>query len=378
MYKLFSIILLSAWSVTAHAQNFTARAVATMDSVYVLYGIDGTPLLRENYPHGNDRATYLANGGGAVNAYSYLWPYSGTLSANVALYEKTHDKRWLKVIDSRVLKGLDCYRDTLRNPTAYASYINTASESDRFYDDNIWLGIDFANLYLATGKKKYLKRSEEIWRFIESGTDDKLGGGIYWCEQKKDGKNTCSNAPGTVMALKLYQATHKASYLEKAKTLYQWTKRHLEDPSDHLYFDHITLVGNIGRAKFAYNTGQMLQAAALLYQITKDETYLVQARQMAEACYMYFFEDEGRTDGLRVIKDGNIWFTAVMMRGFVELAHINHNFVYLNAFKASLDEAWSKVRDQHGLYSDSFTHRVDDPKRWLLTQVAFAEMMAFF
>jgi len=24
-----------------------------------------------------------------------------------------------------------------------------------------------------------------IWKFIESGTDDVLGGGIYWCEQKK-------------------------------------------------------------------------------------------------------------------------------------------------------------------------------------------------
>lgn len=378
MQKILSIALFCAWALTARAQNFTQRAIATMDSVYALYGSKGTCLLRENYPHGNDKATYLANGEGAVNAYSYLWPYSGTLSAMAAIYESTHDKQWLKVIDKRVVKGLDCYRDTKRQPTAYASYINTAPASDRFYDDNIWLGIDFVNLYLATGKKKYLKRSEEIWQFIESGTDDKLGGGIYWCEQKKGSKNTCSNAPGTVMALKLYQATRKISYLEKAKTLYQWTRQHLEDPADHLYFDNISLTGKIGRAKFAYNTGQMMQAAALLYQITKEEDYLTQARQMAAACYNYFFEDKGRTDGVRIVRDGNIWFTAVMMRGFVQLAAIDNNPIYLNAFKASLDTAWQQARDAHGLYGDSFTRPANTSKRWLLTQAAFAEMMAHF
>lgn len=371
-------VLAQVFVLKAGAQSFVNRAIATFDSISVFYGVKNTPLLRENYPFGNDKATYLANGEGNVNAFSYLWPYSGSLSACVALYDKTKDKRWLQTIDRRVIKGLDCYRDAKRKPCAYASYINTAPESDRFYDDNIWLGIDFTQLYLATGKAKYLKRAEEIWRFIESGMDDKLGGGIYWCEQKKTSKNTCSNAPGTVLALKLYQATHKDTYLAKAKALYQWTRTHLEDSADYLYFDNISLNGHIGRAKYAYNTGQMLQAATLLYRITKDESYLRQARLTARAAYMYFFEDQGRLDGLRRIKDGNIWFSAVMMRGYAELACVDSETVYMNAFKASLDDAWNKVRDAHGLYGDSFTHPVDTPKRWLLTQFAFVEMMASF
>ena len=47
-----------------------------------------------------------------------------------------------------------------------------------------------------------------------------MGGGIYWCEQKKESKNTCSNAPGSVLALKLFKATNDSSYFEKGKKLY--------------------------------------------------------------------------------------------------------------------------------------------------------------
>lgn len=110
-----------------------------------------------------------------------------------------------------------------------------------------------------------------VWRFIESGTDDKLGYGIYWCEQKKNGKNTCSNAPGSVYASKLFLATGDSSYLQAGIRLFEWTKENLQDPADGLYFDNKSLNGEIGRAKFAYNSGQMMQSAALLYRITGEK-----------------------------------------------------------------------------------------------------------
>lgn len=179
------------------------RAKATLDSVYASYGVADRCLLRENYPFNADyKAGYLASEDQArPNPYSYLWPFSGTLSAVNTILEE--DASYRSVLDGRVLPGLAEYLDTTRMPAAYASYINTAPASDRFYDDNVWLGIDFCDIYEATGDKKYLAQAEMIWKFIESGTDDVLGGGIYWCEQKKHSKNTCSNAPGTVYALKL-------------------------------------------------------------------------------------------------------------------------------------------------------------------------------
>ncbi|UZJ65943.1 hypothetical protein OKW96_07380 [Sphingobacterium sp. KU25419] len=60
-----------------------------------------------------------------------------------------------------MLIGLHTYRDEKRLPVGYASYLNTAAASDRFYDDNIWLGIDFTDSYLYTKKHVYLTKAKE-------------------------------------------------------------------------------------------------------------------------------------------------------------------------------------------------------------------------
>ena len=59
------------------------RAKATLDSIYAHYGVAENRLLRENYPFNVDyTASYLASADQArPNPYSYLWPFSGTLSA---------------------------------------------------------------------------------------------------------------------------------------------------------------------------------------------------------------------------------------------------------------------------------------------------------
>ena len=44
-------------------------------------------------------------------------------------------------------------------------------------------------------------------------------------------------------ALKLFKATNDSSYFKKGKALYEWTKEHLQDSTDYLYFDNIRLDG---------------------------------------------------------------------------------------------------------------------------------------
>lgn len=70
---------------------------------------------------------------------------------------------------------------------------------------------------------------------------------VFWCEQQKEAKHTCSNAPSTVLGVKLYRLTKDAKYLEKAKETYAWTKKHLCDPTDHLYWDNINLKGKVSK-----------------------------------------------------------------------------------------------------------------------------------
>lgn len=359
-----------------------ARAVQTLDSLYINYSSAGTCLLRENYPSnvGNYTATYLASEEqkNIPNQYSYLWPYSGTYSAVNALLGTTKDNSYKLLIDQKVLPGLEEYFDTRRAPEAYASYLHTAPQSDRFYDDNIWLGIDFTDSYLMTKEKQYLKKALLIWNFIESGMDDKLGGGIYWCEQKKESKNTCSNAPGSVLALKLFQATQDKSYLEKGQKLYEWAKAKLQDPTDFLYFDNISLDGKIGKAKFAYNSGQMMESAVLLYQLTGHKEYLKDAQNIAKGCYNYFFMDYTSEKGehFKLLKKGDVWFTAVMLRGFIRLYEADQNKTYVDSFNKSLDYAWEHARDEKGLFNTDFSGKSRDDRKWLLTQAAMVEMYA--
>lgn len=355
------------------------RAQQTLDSLYTHYSVDNTCLLRENHPFDDKHTvTYLASEEQAnmPNLYSYLWPYSGTFSAVNALFETTQDKKYHQLLDERVLPGLDEYFDTTRTPNAYSSYVKSAPASDRFYDDNVWLGIDFTDTYQLTKDKKYLDKAAMIWNFIESGTDDLLGGGIYWCEQKKESKNTCSNAPGSVFALKLFKATNDSAYFKKGKALYDWTKEHLQDSTDYLYFDNVRLDGKIGKAKFAYNSGQMMQSAALLYQLTNNPVYLEEAQNIAKECYKYFFTDFNTTSGesFKMIKKRDIWFTAVMLRGFIELYHLDKNKTYIDAFDKSLSYAWENARDEKGLFHTDLSGNNKNNKKWLLTQAAIVEM----
>lgn len=360
-------------------ESYLERSLATLDSLYMHYKAPNTNLLRENYPFDNQyRAGYLATEGKTTNQYAYLWPYSGTFSAVNAIFEVSGNLHYKELIDRKVLPGLEEYYDVKRIPYAYASYINGAPESDRFYDDNVWLGIDFTDLYMMAREPKYLEKAKLIWDFVISGKDEALGGGIYWCEQKKESKNTCSNAPGSVFAFKLFMATQDSIYLKHGQELYEWTKRYLQDESDYLYYDNIRMDGEVGKAKFAYNSGQMMQSAALQYKLTKNSEYLTEAQNIAKSCYDYFFNDFTASDGenFRILNKGDVWFSAVMLRGFIELYHIDKDRTYIDAFKKTLNHAWNHARDENGLFSVDFKGETQDNKKWLLTQAAMVEMLA--
>lgn len=360
-----------------NSSGYARRAASMLDSIYTYYSVPGTKLLRENYPDdASYKATYLA-GDADRNEYSYLWPFSGTLSAVAVLIETRGWDTYGPLLDTVVLPGLREYADERRTPFGYASYIRSAPASDRFYDDNVWLGIDFTDLYAATRQPRFLDEAERIWRFIESGTDDRLGGGIYWCEQKRESKNTCSNAPGAVFALKLYQATGNEKYLDAGRALYEWTRKTLLDPTDQLYFDHLTLTGTLGRHKFTYNSGQMIQAGVLLYRITGKKRYLSEAQQTAAACLKRFFRVVHIPGGgtVRILRGNNVWFDAVMLRGIIELYREDGNDACLNACRQSLDYAWEHARDPQGFVAD-WSGRGRENRKWLLSQAALAEMYA--
>ena len=258
-------------------------------------------------------------------AYASLQQYATVFSAGAAIVKA--DPSYESTFRSRHMPRLEKYLDRKRTPFAYASSNVSASTSERFYDDNIAIGSDLTDLYIATGNKEYLQKAEMIWTFIESGLDLKLDGGLYSSEQRKVAKDASSNASAAVFAAKLYQATDNQDYLDMAKGLYIWTNEKLMDSEDGLYMSRMYLKEEKDIAKTAANSGHMIEAGAILFRITGREAYINDAQRTAKACHEVFFKET----------TGEAFPQVDLVRGLIELFRTDGEPAYLNDIRKILD-----------------------------------------
>lgn len=350
-----------------------------LDNILHLYDVPEHGLLSETYPVNPDhKVNYLAEGSvqRQHQEVSFLWPYSGLLSGVVALYANTQEKRYLDLLEERLLPGLEKYRDTTRQPVGYQSYPLFAGHSDRFYDDNVWLALDFCTLYGATQNRKYLDKALEIYEFVYSGWDDNLCGGIYWCEQNRGSKNTCSNAPSAVLCARLYSLTGKEEFLLRAVETYRWTKKNLLDPSDHVYWDNVSLDGKTDKRKYTYNSGEMIEAGVLLYRITGNSTYLEDARKTASGVYRHFTTMEPTVKGDQLFYPDSPWFNVILFRGLKALYLEDGEKRYVQLMIDNAHFAWAHSLDENNLLGKEWNRRSDQRHKWLLDNACMIELFA--
>lgn len=341
------------------------RAEYTLEKINTHFDA-GNNLLKETFPDKPDK-----------QAASYLWPASAYFSGAKELYKASGEKKYLKLIMNQVIPLLDQYYDKSRLPHGYQSGIVAAGQSDRYYDDDIWLGIDFCELFSLTGNKEFLTRALDTWKFVFSGYDDILGGGIYWCEQKKTTKNTCSNAPASVLALKLFAATGDSTFFQLGKNIYDWTQANLRDPGDHLYNDNIDLSGKVDSRKYTYNSGQMLQASVMLYKMTGEKIYLDEAGTIAKNVISHFTEEYKYNERtIRLFKNTGNWFNYILLRGYMELYSVDKNPVYLQIFIDNMDQVWDNARTKEGLFVKDWKGKKENQYNELLDQAGMMSMFA--
>lgn len=290
--------------------------------------------------------------------HSYLWPLC-------ALIQAANEEEVLfpsKDFMSPVMKAIHQYYSDTPPAPGYQAYVTKEEKDSRFYDDNQWIAIACADAYNRTKEKKYLDIAEMIYRFMMTGYDTLSGGGLYWKEDEKTSKNTCSNGPGIIVALELYKITKQKNYLDTALVLYNWVNKHLQSP-DGLYYDNIKIPSlKIDSAIYTYNTGTMLQSNVLLYEIINDKKYLNEAERIASAAKQYFYKNNKLP--------GNYWFNAVLLRGEIALYKVDRNRDHIQFFIDDANRIWNEEKNEKGLVGKN------NKRKSLIDQAAMIEIFA--
>jgi uncharacterized protein YyaL (SSP411 family) len=230
--------------------------------------------------------------------------------------------------------------------------------SDRYYDDNAWLVLALTEVFEVTKDRKHLDRAGATFRFVMSGEDDKLGGGLYWREVEKKSKNTCTNAPAIVSALRLHQLTKEPAHLETAKRLHAWTCKNLQD-SDGLFWDNIRLDGRVDRRKFSYNSALMIRANCLFHAVTGEASYLAEARRIATAAEKQWVRESG------AVSDSGR-FAHLLLESLLELHRRDRDPRWHDVVRRCLVHLHGEMKDGQGRYPHRWDRKRPGPLRELM------------
>ncbi len=157
---------------------------------------------------------------------------------------------------------------------------------NKYNDDIAWAVLFSVRGYLLTGNKAYLENGKQQFdKMYARAFTNKYGGGLNWYETKTS-KNACIQGPAMVACCYLAEATGDKTYYDKAIALYSWSKIYLFNAATGKVNDAIDLDKKTGLIKTGtwsstYNQGTYLGAATMLYNYTKEKSYLLEAEKIA-------------------------------------------------------------------------------------------------
>lgn len=203
-----------------------------------------------------------------TNAY---WPQAHAMDAIIDAYLRTGDKKYADLFP--------LWYEGIKQQNFY----DHSGYRNNFYDDSEWIALTMVRLYEATKEERYLATAKDLMEWVKTGWNDYAGGGIAWEKfDNEASKNACSNGPAALLAIRLYEVTGDASYMDWAKKTYDWEKETLFNPATGAVYDGINgKTGEINTMTLSYNQGTFVGAAYHLFKATNDESYLNDARKCA-------------------------------------------------------------------------------------------------
>lgn len=283
----------------------------------------------------------------------FMWGNGVMFSALVAATRNEPEKYRARM--ERYFLAMDRYWDQKAPVPGYEPSPTRGHGNDKYYDDNEWMAITFAEAYELTGGAKYLERSEQSLRFSLSGWDEQLGGGVWWHEGHKEGsKNTCANAPAAVACLRVARFGEREDRIDWARRLVAWTSSHLQD-KDGLFFDNVRVAdGHVAKFTMTYNSGLMIRANLGLFRATGDRRFLDEAVRIGRAC-------DSLADAKSGVYKNALRFTHLLVEADLELYRTTKEEAFLRRAKRNGDAALARWKAS--------------PPKELIEQAAIARML---
>ena len=288
--------------------------------------------------------------------YDFMWANGVQFTVlAAAAHEDTHK---YKSVLYEFAHGLESYWDPEAPVPGYNAYCSGPRGTDKYYDDNEWMALGLVEAYQSTHNVNFLTKARATQKFVLSGWDDVLGGGIYWKLDHKS-KNACSNTPASAAAMRLYQVTGDKEQLAWALKIRAWTKEKLQAPNG-LYWDNIKLDGKLEKTEWTYNTAEAIRADILLYQLQHDKAALAEARRMADAGLAAWTDPA--TGSLHKTENSAL-FTHLFCESLLRLYDVTRNIKYLDAVRKEAAYAYKSIRDPDGGYWGEADHKPDERKK---------------
>jgi len=364
----------------ALVESNTAKALLIGNATIDKYGSNRVPIL--GYMVSRFYNPYT----GSTSESASVWHYTAYYAMVSRLIDITNGidaNATFNTLSDQVYKGLAYYSGTADVITYLGTYSTTFYGVNRsntkgganvagdqaVYDDQMWIIREMVYRYKQTGDKQYLDEAIRLSNICIKGWDYSLDknnqeyGGIPWGPAYAT-KHTCSNAPIIAPLVEIYEClkelgdNNASYYLDWAAKIYSYTKTHLRD-DDMLYADligyqRIEQTGSNGMKKYVstglagfdakqytYNTGAMISGAAALYRATGQSTYLMDAKNSANAAYSRFCTKKGQV--LYYPNDTETtWFNLVLLQGFLDFYECDPKVGdrYVQSFQTSLDYAY--------------------------------------
>jgi hypothetical protein len=285
---------------------------------------------------------------------AFMWSAGVQLTALAAASRTAPDEH-----RERLFAYIDRMDEYWKTEDGIAGYdvLPAPAVPDRYYDDNAWIVLALVEAYEINGDPALLERAEATMRYVLSGEDEQLGGGIFWREKRCNSKNTCSNAPAVAALLRLYEHGEKDEWLAAARRLHAWTIEHLQDDDDHLMWDNLRLDGRLDRRKFSYNTALVIRSLSLLHKITGEQSWLDEAQRMARAAETHWCDA-----GTGAVRDSGR-FAHMLLEAFLAVHAADGDPRWLATVDRSLRYLHEEIRDPASRYPHSWGRPTEEPLR---------------